>query len=116
MTDSDDEKKEAGTEKKSELYFLPRDVSVTTLLGEGQEMGIEDKAVKFGDEFRRKIGIEHQAVKLGELAKIIRDKIQAAGVENWEISVEGSLEVGTGDWLPGVKTTFTATLKIMSKE
>ena len=59
-------------------------------------------------------GIGDKILKLDKFVALIRERLEASGVKNWEVSVEGSLEAGTG-FLPGAKVSFKATITVSSK-
>ncbi|OGS55827.1 MAG: hypothetical protein A3K60_00025 [Euryarchaeota archaeon RBG_19FT_COMBO_56_21] len=56
--------------------------------------------------------IDATVLKLDDLANLIREQIPDDVA--WEISIEGWLEAGTGDVLPGLKGGFKATLTLSS--
>jgi hypothetical protein len=59
-------------------------------------------------------GMEDKIKKLDGFLKALRERVKASGVTKWEVTVEGTLEAGTGI-LPGGKAGFKATIKIMSE-
>jgi len=87
-----------GSNDVEDLYFLPTEVSATGITAKGAVKKIKDKVPN-----------------LRELAGMICEQANGSGAVAWEVSVEGSLEVGTGLW-PGGKAGFKATLKLSNKE
>jgi hypothetical protein len=57
---------------------------------------------------------EDQVNRLSALGALIRQKMEATGIKKWEVTLDGTLQVGTGI-IPGVNTGFKATIRFSSE-
>jgi hypothetical protein len=122
-------KKKRGAKDEPEAFFVPASVPIMRMSDSTGQVVIEKDMKNLMDFFeaggqknivtlpklREKVSPEKQAVRVQHVAKLIRNAIEEMGVEKWEISVEGNVEVGTGDFIPGGSASVKATLKLMSK-
>jgi len=89
------------SEEKIELYVVPDKTSVYPFT--------------IDEAFIAKLKEEKKLPKLSELLKKLKEDLEAAGIKEWETTIETYLEVSSGTILPGGKAGIKTTIRLLSK-
>lgn len=92
--------------EKIELYVIPE---MTSIHGTDTERMRAHQLLL--DELKR----DKKIPRLSDVLKKLKEALEAAGITEWESTIETFIEISSGSILPGGKAGIKTTIKLSSK-